>query len=157
LDRYLAGGALLGVSVAVTFGALDVGLRAQLRAASDSNHERLASLGDRLANLARNQGEMTALRREAPVKPGYMQLGRRYALLGLSDAVPDALTLTALSIGKDNGFEIEAVVVGADFDSESLRLALARRGFRPDDKGGWAFDAASGRLSVRGRYVGPQT
>jgi len=157
LDRYLVGGALFGVSVAVTFGALDVGLRAQLRGESESNRERVASLGDRLANLARNQGEMTALRREAPAPPAYMQLGRRYALLGLSDAVPDALTLTAFSIGKDNGFEIEAIVVGADFDPESLRLALERRGFRPADKGGWAFDAASGRLSVRGRYGGPQT
>jgi len=157
LDRYLAGGALLGVSVAITYGALDLGLNARLRAEGELNRRRLASLADRLADLARNQGEMTALRREAKEQPGFTQFGRRFALLGLSDAVPNALTLTALSIGRDNGFEIEAVVVGADFDPEGLRLALERKGFKPAEIGGWAFDAASGKLSVRGRYGAPQS
>jgi hypothetical protein len=156
LDKCLVGGALLGASVAIALGALDLGLSARLRSEGESDRKREASLGGRLEILAKNQGEMMALRKEAPEQHGYMQFGRHYALIGLAADVPDALTLTALSIGRDNSFEIEAIVVGTGFDPESLRSSLERRGFKPAGQDGWAFDAASGRLVVRGKYEGPQ-
>jgi hypothetical protein len=157
LDGCLVGGALLGTSAAIALGALDLGLSARLRSEGESYRMREASLGGRLEILAKNQAEMTALRKEAPEQHGYMQFGRHNALTGLAADVPDALTLTALSIGRDNSFEIEAIVVGTGFDPESLRLSLERRGFKPAGQDGWAFDAASGRLVVRGKYGGPQT
>jgi hypothetical protein len=157
LDRCLVGGALLGTSVAVTLGALDLGLSARLRSEGEAYRNREASLGNRLDILAKNQREMMELRKEAPEQHGYMQFGRHYALTGLAAEVPDALTLTTLSIGRDNSFEIDAIVVGTGFDPESLRSSLVRRGFRPAVQDGWAFDAASGRLVVRGKYGAPQT
>jgi hypothetical protein len=156
LDRCLVGGALIGASVAIALGALDLGLSARLRSEDEAFRKREASLGGRIEVLSKNQAEMIALRKEAQEQPGYVQLGRYFALTGLAAEVPDALTLTALSIGRDNSFEIDAIVVGAGFDPQSLRLSLERRGFKPAGQEGWAFDAASGRLVVRGKYGGPQ-
>jgi hypothetical protein len=157
LDRYIVAGAVLGASAAATLGAVDLHLGARLKAESEIHRGREAALEGRLSSLARNREEMTALQNEAPERSGYMRLGRHEALIGLAVDIPDALSLTALSIGKDNGFEIEGIVVGTGFDPESLRLSLERSGFRPSEQGGWVFDSASGRLSVRGRYGGPKT
>jgi hypothetical protein len=99
---------------------------------------------------------MASLRNEASLGPGPQQAGRHEALLGLAEAVPDALTLTSLAIDRDDHFEIEAIVVGTDFDPEGTRKAMAHRGFRPEGPNGWLYNASSGRISVNGRYTAPQ-
>jgi hypothetical protein len=99
---------------------------------------------------------MDRLRNEAPEGVGALPVGRHKELIGLAMAIPDAITLTSLVIGKDGGFELEALVVGADFDSENTRLSLARRGFTSAADRGWVYDAASGRLLVHGNYGEPR-
>jgi hypothetical protein len=72
----------------------------------------------------------------------------------LSSAVPDPLTLTSFSIGRDGGFELEAMVVGPGFNPDDTRKALARCGLTSSPGDGWVFDAASRKLAVRGTYRG---
>jgi hypothetical protein len=156
LDRYLIGAASAGISVALALGANDLRLQAQLRAEKSRFSLREASLESRLSALAKNQAEMVGLRNEAPEESGLSHLGKHGALVGLAAEFPESLTLTALTIGRDDSFEIGAIVVGADFDPESLRHSLERCGFKPADLNGWAFDAASGKLMVRGKYGAPR-
>ena len=156
LNRYLAGVSLAGLSATAMIGAFDLRLRRQLSVEKEDCHLREASLTQRLATLASNQREMTALREEAQEGSASLNLGRHLALLGLASDVPDALTLNSFTIARDNTFEIEAVLVGTSFDPEGVRLALERSGFKPADPNGWVFNAKSGSLSIKGLYGPPR-
>ena len=155
LDRCLAGTAVACFAAASALGAAVPGQLRQLRSEEASGSARAAALEAHLSVLASNQREMEALRKEASQSPGPLQLGRREALLGLAEAVPDALTVTSLTIDREDRFEIEALVVGADFDPDGTRKALAHAGFKPEGPSGWQFNAALGRVSVSGRYAAP--
>ena len=157
LDRYLLCAAAAAILVALLFGASAVRCGARLRADDEAFMARRALLDGRLAALERNQREMAALRNQAPEETGTPSLGRHSALEGLAEGIPDSVTLTGLSLGRDNSFEIGAIVVGTDFDPEGLRLSLERNGFKPADQNGWAFEAGSGRLVIRGRCGPPST
>jgi hypothetical protein len=156
LDRCLVGTAVGCLAAATALGAGIPGQLRQLKAVEATGSARVAALHAHLSELRRNRREMEALRNEASSGPGPLKVGRRQALLGLAEAVPDALTVTSLTIDRDDRFEIEAMVVGADFDPEGTRMALARGGFKPEGPNGWRFNAASGRISVSGRYATPQ-
>ena len=156
LNGCLAGAAVGCLAAATALSAGVPGQLRQLKAADSSESSRNLALTARLADLKRNQREMEALRNEPLAGAGLLQAGKHGALLGLAEAVPDALTVTSLTIDRENRFEIEAVAVGADFDPEETRKALARGGFKPEGAGGWQFNAASGKLSVSGRYSAPQ-
>lgn len=152
LDRLLIAGAITGFSAAAVLSAITLSDGRQLRAEGEANRERAVKLEVRLNHLSDNQREMVRLRKEAPDIPGAMPVGRHNALLGLAAVIPDALTLTSLVIGRDGVFELEALVVGGDFELEDTRRALERCGFVPDREKGWAYDARAGRLRVRGQY-----
>jgi hypothetical protein len=152
LDRALAGTAALLVACAVASGFSAIRLHRQIGADRTAHHKQAGVLEDQLATLERNKKEMSALGREAPVEDDSPAAGRADALLGLAGAVPDAVTLTSLVLGKDNAFEIEAIVVGTGMDLDSFRSALEKAGFKPAMPGGWLFDTPSGRIKVRGKY-----
>jgi hypothetical protein len=156
LDRCLVGAAVGCLAAAAAFGAAVPGQLRQLKSVEASSSARVSALEAHLSSLNRNQREMASLRNEASLGPGPQQAGRHEALLGLAEAVPDALTLTSLAIDRDDHFEIEAIVVGTDFDPEGTRKAMAHRGFRPEGPNGWLYNASSGRISVNGRYTAPQ-
>jgi hypothetical protein len=157
LNKCLVGAAAACLVAALALGALDLRMHARLRSDGMTLAARRVSLETRLDSLARNQREMAALRNEVPENPGALHTGRHGALLALAEGLPDCLTLTALSIGADNSFEIGAIVVGSDFDPDGVRRSLERSGFKPSKPDGWAFDAAAGRLVVRGKYGEPST
>jgi len=157
LDKFLAGTALAGLSAATLIGALDLRQRSRLSAEKQAFQNREASLVERLTTLASNEKEMRRLRDLAPEASAFQRADRHNALLELASEVPDTLTLSSLTISKDNTFEIEAIIVGSGFDPEALRRALERSGFKPSDQNGWVFNAKSGSLSIRGLYGSPRT
>jgi hypothetical protein len=157
LDWYVASALAAGLCAALALGALDVRARREIRSEALDSRARLAVLAERVSTLGRNKGEMLLLEGEFP---GYADEARRSthdALIGLAGAIPEAVTLNSLEMGRDGQFAIEAVVVGPSFDPESLRRGMALIGFRPDAHEGWVYDAASGRLAVRGKLGGPST
>jgi hypothetical protein len=155
LDRYLVGAVASCLTVAAAIAADIPNGLARLKAADASSASRVSALEGRLEALRRNQGEMEKLRGEALQGPGPLQVGRHQALVDLAAALPEGLTLTSLSIDKNDGFAIKAIVVGADFDPEGTRRALDRIGFRAEGPKGWEFNAFLGTLSVCGRYAAP--
>ncbi len=157
LDRYLLCASAAAALAALLFAVSGLRCRSRLSDEGEALRARETLLDRRLVALERNRKEMAALRDQAPEDPGIPNSGRHGALVGLAAGIPDSVTLTGLSLGKDDTFEIGAIVVGADFDQESLRQALERSGFKPSDQNGWAFDAGSGRLVIRGRYGAPST
>ncbi len=152
LDRYLTAAAITGFSAAITLCAVVVNEAKRVRAEGDADRARAADLGVRLTRLNENQREMIRLRNQAPDETGSLPLRRYEALIGLAAAIPDALTLNSLKIGRDGTFELAALVVGMDFDPEGTRLSLERCGFVAASDKGWVFDSAAGRLLVRGKY-----
>jgi hypothetical protein len=85
-----------------------------------------------------------------------LRAGTHEALVGLAAAVPDALTVTSLTIDRNDGFTIEAIVVGSDFDPEATRQALEQSGFKLEDSNGWQLNAPAGKVSIRGKYAAPR-
>jgi hypothetical protein len=156
LDRFLAAASMTSFSALLALGTAILGAGRHYRAEYTEDRARTALLEVRLKNLSGNQREMDRLRNEAPDGAGALPVGRHEELVRLASAIPDALTLTSLIIGRDGGFELEALAAGADFDPESARLLLARRGFASTTVGGWVYDTGSGRLLARGKYEEPQ-
>jgi len=156
LDRYLVAATAGCLSAAVALGGTVPVQLKRLKSMDASNGATVAVLEAHLADLGRNRKEMGALRSEAAHGPGMLQVGRHEALIGLAAAVPDTLTITSLTISKDDGFVIEAIVVGSGFDPEHTRRELERRGFEPEGPNGWIFNATSGRLSVCGKIATPR-
>jgi hypothetical protein len=157
LNRCLAGATLAGLVAALLLGALVIRARGQLRREGESIDAQAAALEGRLEALSRNRDEMNRLRGEAPPDAGSVGVSRHEALVRLSAAIPDSVTLTSLSIRRDNGLEIEAMIVGPGFDSEALRHSLEKLGIVLSQVEGWAFNAAAGRLVIRGKLGAPRT
>ena len=156
LDRLLVGTVAGCLSAAAALVAGLPGHLRDLRNIEASSAERVASLEVHLSDLSRNQREMKTLRIESAQGPGPIHVGRHEALLGLAAAVPDSLTVTSLSIDEGDHFVIAAIVVGADFDAEGTKRALAQSGFKPEGPNGWDFNASSGKLLMSGTYAASQ-
>jgi len=77
------------------------------------------------------------------------------ALRELTLAVPDALTLTSFSIGRDGRFDLGAIVTAPGFDPASARRDLSARGFAASADADWSYDPGAGRLAVRGTFKEP--
>jgi hypothetical protein len=157
LNRFLVGALTTALIAALALGAFVAAQRRQLSLEAEAIQVRASALGQRLDALTSNEVEMTRLSRGLPGDPDLFGNAVPAALVGLSAAVPDELTLTSLVIRKDSEFEIEAMVVGAGFDADGLRLAIEHCGLSPDPHGGWVFDAGGGKLAVRGRIGAPRT
>jgi hypothetical protein len=138
--------------VATCAGLGSMGAKRRYLEASVANEAKAEAAAGRLAALAANRAEMAALRNAAPDTPGFFPGDKGSALRCIAEAVPDSLTLTSFSIARDDAFAIEALLVGKDLDADGVRQALVRSGFTPGTANGWSYDAASRRLSVRGRF-----
>jgi len=155
MDPCLAGAVAAGAAAALWLCTIGADVRRRLASEGAAIRSRQALLEERLSELARNQAEMERLRGDVPGDPRYTRFPRHLALTALAALIPEALTVTSLSIHSDNSFEIKAQVMGAGFDAGELRLELGRSCLRPDAGNGWSFNAASGRLEVRGRLGDP--
>jgi len=152
LDRLLVAAAVTGFSAALALGAAALEARRHLRAEGEADRVRALNLEARLSRLGDNEREIVRLRNEAPDGPGPLPAGRHAALIRLAAAIPDTLTLSSLIIEMDGGFELEALVIGGEFDPEKTRSSLERCGFAPTKDKGWVYDAGAGKLFVRGVY-----
>jgi hypothetical protein len=150
LNRPIALAGVFGLAAALTIGVM--ALRDRQRAAAQIAAERLSveNLGQNLKVLERNQREMARLRNDAVAGLDSQATGRHEALVGLAAALPQAVTLTSLVIGRDGAFTLEAAVAGKEFESASARLAMAHCGFGPVGEKGWVYDPSGGRLIVEG-------
>jgi hypothetical protein len=157
LDWYVASALAAGLCAALTLGALDVRARRQIRSEGLDDRARLAALEERISALSRKQREMLLLEREFPGDTDEARRSTHDALVNLAAAIPDAVTLNSLELGLKGGFSIEAVVVGPSFDPAVFRKGLTLAGFEADAHEGWVYDAASGRLTIRGKLGGPRT
>jgi hypothetical protein len=72
--------------------------------------------------------------------------------MALASSLPDAAMLTALTLGPGTGFHFEAKVRAGDFKSADARELLAGNGFSALAANGWAYDAPSGTLVMRGIF-----
>jgi hypothetical protein len=156
LDKVLACTAAGCLSVAAALGSNVPSQLAHLKSAGQSGSFREAALESHIMLLDRNRREMATLQSELANAPGRTPPPRHEILLGLAAAVPDALTVTSLKIGRDDRFAMDAMIVGADFDPQAARRALERNGFAPEGQNGWILSLSSGELTVRGRYTEPQ-
>lgn len=150
LDRVLVAAGATGLATAALLASLALLVQRAARAESAVARDRAAALATEVATLEHNRAQMEELRREVPEAGETPAGGRGSALRRLVDAVPDSMTLTALSIGRDEAFRIEGLVNVPEFDAEAARRQFAHSGFVPETPGGWAFDAATGRLSIHG-------
>jgi hypothetical protein len=150
LDRLLVAAGATGLATAAFLAFLALMAQRAARAESAVARDGAAALAAEVATLEHNRAEMEELRREVPEAGETPGGGRAQALRSLAEAVPDSVTLTALSIGRDEAFRLEGLVNVPDFDAEAARRQLAHSGFAPDAQGGWAFDAVTGRLSIHG-------
>ena len=155
LDRYLGSIALAGLFSAVTLSAVTINSLRNYTAEEGLERVNIRTLQGRNEELSRNKREMAHLRDQCPDGP-LSTAGGHQALVGLASAVPDPLTLTSVTIGRDGQFELKAMVVGSGFNPEDTRQAFVRYGFLPRASDGWSLDAASGTLVVRGNYKGSQ-
>jgi hypothetical protein len=151
LNRYLGSATAAGLFATATLAAFAFGDMSQARKENELGGEHIRVLRDRVDRLNRNQIEMARLRSEAPDAP-WSTVGGHKALIGLASSIPDPVTLTSLKMGRDGGFELEAIVVGPGFNQDETRQMLSRFGFNPNAGNGWAFDTVAGRLVVRGTY-----
>jgi len=156
LDPYLAGASCLCCLAMLALAPSVASQRRQLREDRDAIRTRTAALELRLAVLEKNREEIVRLRDMIPEAAEYPRSGMHETLQGLSAAIPDGLTLTSLLLRRNNGFELEAIVVGDGINPEGLRIAIEGCGLHPDVRG-WVFDAAAGRLSVHGKIGAPRT
>jgi hypothetical protein len=156
LDPFLRVSAFAGAAFALCVGVMTIGDRRDLHSLQMTNAVHETVLGERLTVLAKNEEEMESLRTAAPDAPGFLPTDRGSALQGLAAAIPDALTLTTFSIARDDLFEIEAKVVGSDFEPQAVRGDLIRMGFALSADSSWSYDAANRRLTARGRFGDPQ-
>jgi hypothetical protein len=152
LDRCVAWSAAVCAGVAVAAGFSVSKIRRQINAGHGDYEQRRGVLEVRLAGLKKNRKEMNVLRNEVP-EDAEGQVSDKGAALGrLAGALPDSITLTALAIGRDDTFEMEAMVVGEGVDVDNVRSALERAGFKADVPGGWVYDAASGKIRIHGKF-----
>jgi hypothetical protein len=142
---------------ALSMGGLAVRGRSQIKRERASTESRAAVLEGRLESLERNRAEMKRLRSEAPPEMEPLGPTRREAMLGLSAAIPDAVTLTSLVIRRDNTLEMEAMVLGTGFDAEAFRRAIEKMGISLAPSEGWTFNPSAGRLVIRGTLGSPRT
>jgi hypothetical protein len=156
LDPYLAGASCLCCLAMLALAPSVASQRRQMREDRDAIRTRTAALELRLAVLEKNREEIVRLRDMIPEAAEYPRSGMHETLQGLSAAIPDGLTLTSLLLRRNNGFELEAIVVGDGINPEGLRIAIEGCGLHPDVRG-WVFDAAAGRLSVHGKIGAPRT
>jgi hypothetical protein len=116
---------------------------------------RSSELQGKVQGLEKNRMEFESLQRDLPEVPGAMPAAKSNALRALAAAIPDSLTLTRFRMEGDDRFEMEAVLVGREFDKDSVLLALSRSGFSSAPPGSSAFDPGSRRLTVRGKFTAP--
>jgi hypothetical protein len=154
LDRLLAGSAVVGLVAALGLGAMVTGDRRRLSVLESLERQRITNLEGQIRHLAANRQEMARLRSEAPAGFGPFPTDMKGALVRLASGLPEALTLSSLSLGADRSFELEAVVAGGSFDPSAARRAFEKCGFIPAEGKGWVYEAAGSRISLHGHFDG---
>jgi hypothetical protein len=153
IDRYLLAAAVAGV---LTIVAIDVGTMNESRrfqSVENSAQQRLEHLKAQLKEIEINQRTIADLRRQLLSDSESLPARKHGALVDLSIAVPDAVTLTSLSIDRNDYFAIEAQVDRGNYDPRRTRDAFTKSGFVPDQDNGWTYDTADSMLRIRGRFV----
>jgi hypothetical protein len=147
---------------AATAAAIALFAVTSLRARSAEFHRleseslaRSSELQWKVHGLEKNRVEFESLQRDLPEVPGAMPAAKSNALRALAAAIPDSLTLTRFKMEGDDRFEMEAVLVGRDFDKDSVLLGLSQSGFSSAPPGSFAFDPGSRKLTVRGKFTAP--
>ena len=156
LDRTLLTGGMGGIVAAITLGSLAVVEGNQHNAMVSEYRARAVQMERRIKGLEMNGLEAERIRDNAPDAIEPLAPRKYEALVGLSDAIPDEITITSLAIGRDGSFELEAILVGGDFDQEKLLRALTQHGFTPAAGKGWVWEPGLGRLRINGRYLETQ-
>ena len=152
MDPFLAGLAAAALIAAVVLVAIAAAARARASADETSARDRIAGLERRKEVLRSNQREIETLRSQAPGGSPPAVYHRVAALMALASSLPDAAMLTALTLGPGTGFHFEAKVRAGDFKSADARELLAGNGFSALAANGWAYDAPSGTLVMRGIF-----
>ena len=106
--------------------------------------DRIAVLERKVEVLKKNQREIETLRSQEQGGSSPTVFRRATALMTLASALPDAVTLTALTLGPGTGFK-----------PAEARELLAGKGFAANPANGWAYDEPSGVLVVRGVFEPP--
>jgi hypothetical protein len=152
LDRYLFVGSVLGITLTAVLFVASLRDAKKFRQTQIESELRRSGQRKLVASLEHNRGEMDALRAQIPDEPNVFVTDVHLETISLAAAIPDALLLQSLKLSDNGDFEIEALTVGSGFDPKTTRTALSDYGFIPDSSKGWVYDAASGKVNVRGKY-----
>jgi hypothetical protein len=153
IDRYLLAAAVAGL---LTMVIIDVGTMNECRrfqSVEKAAQQRLEHLKARLRENEGNQRTIADLRKQLLNDSESLPARKHEALVDLSIAVPDAVTLTSLSIDRNDHFSIEAQVDRANYDPGRTRDTFTNSGFVPDQDNGWTYNTADSMLRIRGRFV----
>jgi len=150
---WLAAAALISAVVLVA-----VALAAKDRAKADESaaRGRMAVLERRLETLRSNRTEIENLRSQGQGGPPRENFHRAGELKALASGLPDAVTLTALTLGPGTAFRLEAKVRADAIRPSEIRDLLAGKGFACQSANGWVYDTASGTLVVLGLFEAPK-
>jgi hypothetical protein len=155
LDPILSGAAATAAVIAL-FAVVSLRARtAEFHRLESESLERSSELQWKVGALEKNRLEFDSLQRDLPEAPGAMPAAKSSALRALAAAIPDSLTLTRFRMEGDDRFELEAVLVGREFDKDSVVLGLAQSGLSAAPPGSSAFDPGSRKLTVRGKFTAP--
>ena len=155
LDPILSGTAVTAAVIALLAGSSLRARTAEFHRLESESLARASELQWKADTLERNRLEVDSLQRDLPEAPGAMPAAKSNALRALAASIPDSLTLTRFRMEGDDRFEMEAVLVGGEFDKDSVILGLSQSGLSSATPGSSAFDPGSRKLSVRGKFTAP--
>lgn len=153
LDRCLGLVSAAGVVAALAFAFAAAQVRLGALRDEAEGTARISALEVRLKGVESNRAEIQRLSGELPGGPSPSGGEVAQALRRLSQAVPDAVTLTRLSLGSTGAFRIEASVVPDDFKPDEARRLFSGAGFIPRPGDGWTYEARAATLVVCGTLL----
>jgi len=155
MDPCLAVLAAAALAYAVAMAVIAADSAARAKADEAGAWDRIAVLERKVEVLKKNQREIETLRSQEQGGSSPTVFRRATALMTLASALPDAVTLTALTLGPGTGFRLEGKVRADSFKPAEARELLAGKGFAANPANGWAYDEPSGVLVVRGVFEPP--
>jgi hypothetical protein len=152
LDRYLAVGAILGISSCVALCVATFRDAKKFEGIQAESDLRISTQRKLLENFESNRREIVAIQAQMPDISNAIVADPYAEIIALEAAIPNALLLQSLIMADDGGFDIEALAIGPGFDSDNMRRTFSEYGFVPGSPKGWLYDAASGTLKIRGKF-----
>jgi hypothetical protein len=153
LKRHLIAGSVLGISLSIGLIVASFNDTRDYKKAQVDSQRSWTGQEERLECLKHNQREMLELRSRLLGEPKVLIADMHAEMLALESAIPDSIVLRSIVASADGKIEVEAFIVGPDFDSERARAAFEDFGFFPDAAKGWSYNTTERSFKFQGTYL----